>query len=43
MSHQVMVMREGDIIESGSTEAVFAAPKTDYTRALMQAAFGDVP
>jgi microcin C transport system ATP-binding protein len=41
MSHQVMVMREGDIIESGSTEAVFAAPKTDYTRALMQAAFGD--
>jgi microcin C transport system ATP-binding protein len=43
MSHQVMVMREGDIIESGTTEAVFAAPKTDYTRALMQAAFGDVP
>jgi microcin C transport system ATP-binding protein len=41
MSHQVMVMREGDIIESGTTEAVFAAPKTDYTRALMQAAFGE--
>ena len=41
MSHQVMVMREGDIIEAGSTEAVFAAPKTEYTRALMQAAFGD--
>jgi microcin C transport system ATP-binding protein len=43
MSHQVMVMREGDIIESGTTEAVFAAPKTEYTRALMQAAFGEVP
>ncbi|MDZ7904387.1 MAG: ABC transporter ATP-binding protein [Cypionkella sp.] len=41
MAHQVMVMREGDILESGPTEAVFAAPKTDYTRALMQAAFGD--
>ncbi len=42
MSHQVMVMRQGDILESGSADQVFSAPKTDYTRALMQAAFGDV-
>ncbi len=41
MSHHVMVMREGDIIESGPAAQVFAAPKTDYTRALMQAAFGE--
>ncbi len=41
MSHHVMVMREGDIIESGPAAQVFAAPQTDYTRALMQAAFGE--
>ncbi|MFN3605727.1 MAG: ABC transporter ATP-binding protein [Cypionkella sp.] len=41
MSHKVIVMREGDIIESGSAEQIFSAPQTDYTRALMQAAFGD--
>jgi microcin C transport system ATP-binding protein len=43
MAHQVMVMREGDIIESGPTDEIFAAPKTEYTRALMQAAFGELP
>jgi microcin C transport system ATP-binding protein len=43
MAHQVMVMREGDIIESGPTDQIFAAPKTEYTRALMQAAFGELP
>jgi microcin C transport system ATP-binding protein len=42
MAHHVMVMREGDIIESGPAAQIFAAPQTDYTRALMQAAFGDV-
>jgi microcin C transport system ATP-binding protein len=41
MSHQVMVMREGDIIEAGPTEQIFAAPQTEYTRALMAAAFGE--
>jgi microcin C transport system ATP-binding protein len=43
MSHQVMVMREGDIIESGPTDQIFATPQTEYTRALMQAAFGELP
>jgi microcin C transport system ATP-binding protein len=43
MSHKVIVMREGDIIESGSADQIFTAPQTDYTRALMQAAFGDLP
>ncbi len=39
LSHQVLVMRQGDIVESGLGERVFESPKTDYTRALMAAAF----
>jgi microcin C transport system ATP-binding protein len=41
MSHRVIVMRNGDVVEQGETAALFAAPQTDYTKALMQAAFGD--
>jgi microcin C transport system ATP-binding protein len=40
MSHRVMVMRNGDIVEQGTTDEVFRAPKSDYTRTLMAAAFG---
>ena len=40
MSHKVMVMRAGDVIEAGPTAQIFEAPETDYTRTLMQAAFG---
>lgn len=40
MSHQVMVMRNGDVVESGACEAIFARPQSDYTKALMAAAFG---
>jgi microcin C transport system ATP-binding protein len=40
LSHKVMVMRNGDVVEAGETEALFANPQTDYTKALMQAAFG---
>jgi microcin C transport system ATP-binding protein len=39
LAHQVLVMKEGDIVEAGRADAVFDAPKTDYTRALMAAAF----
>ena len=42
LSHRVMVMRNGDVVEEGPAEAVFANPQSDYTRALMAAAFGDV-
>ncbi len=39
ISHNVIVMRTGDIVEVGSMEQIFENPKTDYTKALMKAAF----
>ena len=39
MSHSVVVMRDGKVIESGDTHDVMDAPKEAYTRALMAAAF----
>ena len=39
LSHRIMVMRRGDVVEEGETAAIFDAPKTDYTKALMAAAF----
>ena len=40
LAHKVMVMKDGDVIETGDSAALFAAPATEYTRALMLAAFG---
>ena len=39
LSHRIMVMKGGDVVEEGDAAAVFSAPKTAYTRALMAAAF----
>ena len=39
LSHKVMVMREGLVVEAGPSAQIFDAPQTDYTRALMAAAF----
>jgi microcin C transport system ATP-binding protein len=39
VSHKVLVMRHGDILESGVGAEVFDNPRTDYTKALMAAAF----
>jgi microcin C transport system ATP-binding protein len=39
MSHHIVVMRRGKVVEEGPTEALFAAPREAYTRALMAAAF----
>ena len=39
MSHQIMVMRAGEVVEQGTTAEVFDAPKSDYTRRLIEAAF----
>jgi microcin C transport system ATP-binding protein len=41
LSHKVIVMRNGDMVEAGETAALFAQPQTDYTRELMRAAFGE--
>ncbi len=39
MSHQVLVMKDGKVVEEGSTEDIFERPESAYTRALMAAAF----
>lgn len=39
LSHKVMVMKRGDVVEAGDADAIFDAPETDYTRELMAAAF----
>jgi microcin C transport system ATP-binding protein len=39
LSHKVMVMKQGDVVEAGDAEEIFNAPKTAYTKALMAAAF----
>ena len=38
LSDEVLVMREGIVVEHGPAEQVFDHPATDYTRALMRAA-----
>ncbi len=38
MSHRVLVMKQGDIIETGEAQALFEAPQTEYARTLLQAA-----
>jgi microcin C transport system ATP-binding protein len=39
MAHEILVMKDGEIVESGATERVMDAPEHPYTRALMAAAF----
>jgi len=39
MSDEIVVMRDGRVVEHGPTERVFAQPAEPYTRALMAAAF----
>jgi microcin C transport system ATP-binding protein len=38
MAHQVLVMQEGKILESGTVDQVLDAPRHGYTRALVAAA-----
>jgi microcin C transport system ATP-binding protein len=38
MSHKVMVMKQGDMVEFGTTEKIYNSPETDYTRTLVAAA-----
>jgi microcin C transport system ATP-binding protein len=37
MAHKVMVMKDGEVIEQGSTENLFNEPKNNYTKILLQA------
>ena len=39
MSHQVMVMQAGKVVESGTAQQIFEAPEKDYTKKLISAAF----
>jgi len=38
MSHEVIVMKDGDIVEQGSAADIFDAPRMPYTRLLVEAA-----
>jgi microcin C transport system ATP-binding protein len=39
MAHRIVVLKDGRVVEEGEAEAIVAAPKQPYTRALMAAAF----
>jgi microcin C transport system ATP-binding protein len=39
LANHVIVMQNGKVVEEGPAERIFAAPETDYTRALFAAAF----
>ncbi len=39
LSNFVIVMRDGKVVEEGAADAIFEAPKSDYTKALIAAAF----
>ncbi|MDO3382326.1 ABC transporter ATP-binding protein [Gilvimarinus algae] len=38
MSHKIIVMRRGQIVESGTAEQLFREPEHEYTRTLLQSA-----
>ena len=38
MSHRLIVMQQGQLVEQGNTEQVFQKPQQDYTKRLLQAA-----
>ncbi|MCL4109724.1 UNVERIFIED_CONTAM: hypothetical protein GTU68_018451 [Idotea baltica] len=39
LSHKVIVMKRGDVVEAGSRDEIFDNPQSDYTKTLMAAAF----
>jgi microcin C transport system ATP-binding protein len=39
LANELIVMKNGKVVEAGPAAEIFAAPKTDYTRALLAAAF----
>ena len=43
LAHRIVVLRRGEVVETGETEAVCTRPEHPYTRALMTAAFELAP
>jgi len=39
LANEVLVLRDGRVVEHGSADQIFDAPRDAYTRALMKAAF----
>jgi microcin C transport system ATP-binding protein len=39
LSHKVIVMKQGDVVETGTSQQIFEAPQSDYTKELLAAAF----
>ncbi|MCY4543551.1 MAG: ABC transporter ATP-binding protein [Rhodobacteraceae bacterium] len=39
LAHHIIVMKDGDIVESGTADSVFEKPRAGYTKALMRASF----
>jgi microcin C transport system ATP-binding protein len=40
LASEVLVMRDGKVVEQGPTERIFTAPQEEYTKALLAAALG---
>ena len=40
LSHNVIVMNNGDIVETGEGVKIFNSPESQYTKSLINAAFG---
>ena len=39
LSHQLMVVKQGQVVEQGDAQSIFAAPQHSYTQQLLEAAF----
>jgi microcin C transport system ATP-binding protein len=37
LSHRIMIMKDGHVVETGKTEDIFTKPQTDYTKELISA------
>jgi len=37
LTHDLVVLRDGEVVERGTTQEIFTAPKHDYTRELLDA------